>query len=132
MSDTTLGATAAAVEVSARLDAAVQAATRSMAEFTTLTQLQQRYVQKSTVLQSALNGVLQGSISLADTMVRKLAGTLAVVQAALEHLMQGRTTLVIAHRLSTIERADRIVVLSHGKIMETGSHQQLLDANGAY
>lgn len=54
------------------------------------------------------------------------------VQVALEHLMQGKTTLVIAHRLSTIERADRIVVLSHGKIMETGNHHQLLDANGAY
>lgn len=84
MADTTLGATAAAVEINARLDSAVQAATRSMAEFNALTQLQQQYAQKSTVLQSALNGVLQSSISLADTMVQKLAGTLAVVQAALE------------------------------------------------
>lgn len=84
MADTTLGATAAAVEINTRLDSAVQAATRSMAEFNALTQLQQQYAQKSTVLQSALNGVLQSSISLADTMVQKLAGTLAVVQAALE------------------------------------------------
>lgn len=84
MSDTTLNASAAAVEVSAILDSAAQAAKRSMAEFNALTQLQQQYVQKSTVLQSALNGVLQSSISLADTMVRKLAGTLAVVQAALD------------------------------------------------
>lgn len=84
MADTTLGATAAAVEINARLDSAVQAATRSMAEFNALTQLQQQYAQKSTVLQSALNGVLQSSISLADTMVQKLAGTLAVVQTALE------------------------------------------------
>lgn len=54
------------------------------------------------------------------------------VQAALETLMQGRTTLVIAHRLSTIERADRIVVLDEGQIVETGTHQQLLEKNGVY
>ena len=54
------------------------------------------------------------------------------VQAALDQLMKNRTTLVIAHRLSTIERADRIVVLSEGRIVETGSHQELLDRQGAY
>jgi subfamily B ATP-binding cassette protein MsbA len=54
------------------------------------------------------------------------------VQDALETLMQGRTTLVIAHRLSTIERADRIVVLSHGRIAEIGNHAQLLAENGLY
>ena len=54
------------------------------------------------------------------------------VQAALETLMQGRTTLVIAHRLSTIEHADRILVLSHGNIVESGNHEQLLAKNGAY
>ena len=54
------------------------------------------------------------------------------VQAALERLMQGRTTLVIAHRLSTIERADRIVVLVGGQIVEIGSHAQLLEKNGTY
>ena len=47
------------------------------------------------------------------------------VQAALERLMEGRTTLVIAHRLSTIERADRILVLEAGKIVEEGSHDGL-------
>lgn len=54
------------------------------------------------------------------------------VQAALDELMQGRTTLVIAHRLSTIERADRIVVLVGGHIVETGSHAELLEKNGVY
>ncbi|MGP8476103.1 MULTISPECIES: lipid A export permease/ATP-binding protein MsbA [Burkholderia] len=54
------------------------------------------------------------------------------VQAALERLMEGRTTLVIAHRLSTIERADRILVLEAGKIVETGSHDELLRHGGLY
>jgi subfamily B ATP-binding cassette protein MsbA len=54
------------------------------------------------------------------------------VQAALDELMQDRTTLVIAHRLSTIERADRIVVLSGGEIVESGTHAELLEANGVY
>ncbi|BEV16890.1 lipid A export permease/ATP-binding protein MsbA [Herbaspirillum sp. DW155] len=54
------------------------------------------------------------------------------VQAALDQLMKNRTTLVIAHRLSTIERADRIVVLAEGRIVESGSHQELLERQGAY
>jgi ATP-binding cassette, subfamily B, bacterial MsbA len=54
------------------------------------------------------------------------------VQAALDELMRGRTTLVIAHRLSTIERADRIAVLVEGEIAEIGSHQELLKQNGVY
>jgi subfamily B ATP-binding cassette protein MsbA len=54
------------------------------------------------------------------------------VQAALEALMRGRTTIVIAHRLSTIERADRIVVLERGSIVESGSHAELLAREGVY
>ena len=54
------------------------------------------------------------------------------VQEALEALMQGRTTLMIAHRLSTIENANRIVVLDHGKIVENGSHTDLMAQNGLY
>jgi len=54
------------------------------------------------------------------------------VQAALAVLMKGRTTLIIAHRLSTIEHADHIVVLDGGRIVETGTHASLLQANGHY
>jgi ATP-binding cassette subfamily B protein len=55
-----------------------------------------------------------------------------LVQAALEKLMQGRTTLVIAHRLATVQRAGRIVVMEHGRITETGSHGELLRQEGLY
>ncbi len=54
------------------------------------------------------------------------------IQNALERLMQNRTTLVIAHRLSTIESADHIVVLDHGRVVEAGSHAELLAQNGHY
>ena len=55
-----------------------------------------------------------------------------MVQAALESAMQGRTTLVIAHRLATVQRADRIIVLDHGGIVEQGTHAALLAQGGVY
>jgi ATP-binding cassette subfamily B protein len=55
-----------------------------------------------------------------------------LVQAALEKLMKNRTTLVIAHRLATVQRADRIVVMDQGRIVETGSHAELVRQDGLY
>ena len=54
------------------------------------------------------------------------------VQAAIDEMQKDRTTIIIAHRLSTVQKADRIVVLRHGEIIEQGSHQELLNAGGEY
>lgn len=70
--------------------------------------------------------ILDEATSALDTQSERL------IQAALEPLMRGRTTLVIAHRLSTIENADTIVVLDKGRIAEQGSHTELLARNGIY
>ena len=55
-----------------------------------------------------------------------------LVQSALETLMKGRTSIVIAHRLSTVESADRVVVLDHGRVVEQGTHEQLLSEGGLF
>ena len=55
-----------------------------------------------------------------------------MVQAALESAMSGRTTLVVAHRLATVQRANRIIVMDHGRIVEQGTHETLVAANGIY
>ncbi len=55
-----------------------------------------------------------------------------MVQAALESAMSGRTTLVVAHRLATVQKADRIIVMDHGRIVEQGTHETLVAANGIY
>ena len=58
--------------------------------------------------------------------------TLSVIQAALQRLMEGRTTIAIAHRLSTILRADQILVMSRGRIVERGTHAELIRQEGLY
>lgn len=70
--------------------------------------------------------ILDEATSALDTESEKF------VQLALENMMQNRTSVVIAHRLSTIQKADRIVVMQKGQIVETGTHEELLSANGAY
>jgi ABC-type multidrug transport system fused ATPase/permease subunit len=55
-----------------------------------------------------------------------------IVQQALEQLIQGRTVFIIAHRLSTVKSASQIIVLDKGKIVEKGTHQQLLEKSGLY
>jgi ATP-binding cassette subfamily B protein len=55
-----------------------------------------------------------------------------IIEAALEKLISGRTSIIIAHRLSTIKRADKIIVLHHGEVREIGTHEELLKRNGIY
>lgn len=70
--------------------------------------------------------VLDEATSAVDTETEQL------IQKAIARLLEGRTAVIIAHRLSTIQRADRIIVLHHGKIREAGTHQQLLKSRGLY
>ncbi|MEI6043777.1 MAG: ATP-binding cassette domain-containing protein, partial [Chloroflexota bacterium] len=70
--------------------------------------------------------ILDEATSSVDTRTERL------IQAALEKLLEGRTSFVVAHRLSTIKHADQILVLQNGEIVEEGSFEQLLEAQGIF
>ncbi|MFH7243156.1 MAG: ABC transporter ATP-binding protein [Spirulina sp.] len=73
-----------------------------------------------------------GILVLDEATANLDVGTEAMIQEALERLLEGRTAIIIAHRLSTIRNVDRILVLKHGELVEQGSHDELLALDGLY
>jgi ATP-binding cassette subfamily B multidrug efflux pump len=86
----------------------------------------QRIAIARVILKNAPVLVLDEATSALDSEVE------SAIQASLDTLMQGKTVIAIAHRLSTIARMDRLVILDHGRIVEQGTHAELLEADGLY
>ena len=86
----------------------------------------QRIAIARTLLRDPRVLVLDEATSALDTETER------AVQLALDDLARHRTTLTIAHRLSTVRHADRIAVLDHGRVVETGTHAELVDREGRY
>ena len=70
--------------------------------------------------------ILDEATSALDTLSE------ALVQQALDRLMEGKTTIIIAHRLSTVQNADKIIVIDAGKMVQKGTHEELMAQNGVY
>ena len=74
---------------------------------------------------------MAGTILCPNRLQRK-AETEKEIQKALENLVRGRTTIAVAHRLSTLRKADRLVVLERGRVVEVGNHDALIEKDGVY